>query len=160
HGTRVDVPAPVGGAIYMHPDNHVLHEAHEAPAWVKTSPFVAMILGFALAWFMYIRAFPRAPAALARQQHPLYNFLLNKWYFDELYGAVFVRGARRLGTLLWRGGDGGVIDGSINGLALGIIPRLTRRAQRLQSGYVIHYALAMVLGIVVLLTWITLRGVN
>ncbi len=159
-GLNLDVPAPVGGAIYMHPDNHVLHDAHHAPKWVKASPFIAMLAGLALAWIMYIKAFPRAPAALAAQQRPLYRFLLNKWYFDELYNATFVAGARWLGRVLWKGGDGGVIDGSINGLALGVIPRLTRRAQRLQSGYVIHYALAMVLGIVVLLTWVTLRGVN
>ena len=156
----VAVAVSGAGAIFMHPDNHVLHDAHDAPAWVKASPFVVMLIGLALAFYMYILAFPRAPRALAHHQRPLYNFLLNKWYFDEAYNAIFVTGARRLGRVLWKGGDGGIIDGAINGVALGVIPRLTRRAQRLQSGYVIHYALAMVLGLVVLLTWATLRGMN
>lgn len=157
HATVVD-PATVGqGAIYMHPDNHVMHEAHSVPAWVKVSPFIAMLSGFALAWLMYIRN-PGAPAKLAAQQPGLYQFLLNKWYFDELYNAVFVRPARWIGSKLWTAGDGAVIDGAINGLALGIIPRMTRFAGRVQSGYLFHYAFAMVIGIVGLLIWVMLRG--
>ncbi|MGL5008552.1 MAG: NADH-quinone oxidoreductase subunit L, partial [Paracoccaceae bacterium] len=104
------------GAIYIGADNHVIHEAHEAPKWVKVSPFVAMILGFLLAFQFYIRR-PDLPGKLARQQAPLYQFLLNKWYFDELYDAVFVRPAKWLGGFLWKRGDGDVIDGSINGVA-------------------------------------------
>ncbi|MFN3526321.1 MAG: proton-conducting transporter membrane subunit, partial [Paracoccus sp. (in: a-proteobacteria)] len=147
------------GAIYMHPDNHVMHDAHYVPAWVKVSPFVAMLIGLALAWLMYIRH-PEAPAKLAAQQRGLYQFLLNKWYFDELYDFVFVRPARWIGAKLWTRGDGAVIDGAINGLAMGIIPRLTRFAGRVQSGYVFHYAFAMVLGIVGLLIWVMMRGAH
>ena len=143
------------GAIYLGADNHVIHEAHNAPAWVKVSPFVAMVLGFLLAWKFYIRS-PELPAKLAAQQRPLYLFLLNKWYFDELYDAIFVRPAKWLGRFLWQKGDGIVIDGSLNGIALGIIPFFTRLAGRLQSGYVFTYAFAMVLGIAALLTWMTL----
>jgi NADH-quinone oxidoreductase subunit L len=157
HAAVVD-PATVGqGAIYMHPDNHVMHDAHSVPAWVKVSPFIAMLSGFALAWLMYIRN-PAAPAKLAAQQPGLYQFLLNKWYFDEVYNAVFVRPARWIGAKLWTAGDGAVIDGAINGLALGIIPRMTRFAGRVQSGYLFHYAFAMVIGIVGLLIWVMLRG--
>ena len=159
HAAPADVPAPVGGAIYMHPDNHVLHEAHSVPKWVKVSPFIAMLIGLFTAWMMYIRN-PSAPARLAAHQAPLYRFLLNKWYFDELYDAVFVRPTKWLGRALWTGGDGRTIDGAINGLAMGLIPRLTRFAGRVQSGYLFHYAFGMVLGLVGLLIWVMARSVN
>jgi NADH-quinone oxidoreductase subunit L len=145
------------GAIFFGPENNVLHEAHDVPKWVKVSPFVAMVLGFMLAWKMYI-ASPDWPAKLAAQQRPLYLFLLNKWYFDELYDLIFVRAAKWLGKFLWKNGDGNVIDGTINGVAMGIIPMLTRLAGRAQSGYLFHYAFAMVLGIVALVTWMSLSG--
>ena len=154
---RTDVPAPVGGAIYMHPDNHVIHEAHAAPKWVKVSPFIAMLIGLFTAWMMYIR-YPEAPAKLAATQRPLYNFLLNKWYFDEIYDRIFVRPARWLGRVLWIDGDGKIIDGTINGITMGLIPRLARFAGWLQSGYIFHYALAMVLGVLGLLIWVMMRG--
>ncbi len=153
--------APTGaapkGAIFMGPDNHVIHAAHEAPNWVKVSPFIAMIIGFAVAWLFYIKN-PELPKRLAAQQRPLYLFLLNKWYFDEVYDFVFVRPAKWLGSFLWRRGDGDVIDGSINGVAMGIIPFFTRLAGRAQSGYIFTYAFSMVLGIGVLITWMTLFG--
>ncbi|RUS59208.1 NADH-quinone oxidoreductase subunit L [Pseudorhodobacter sp. E13] len=151
HGT-----APKG-AIFFGPDNHTIHSAHEVPKWVKVSPFFAMLIGFALAWKFYIQS-PELPGKLAAQQRPLYLFLLNKWYFDELYDLIFVRPAKWLGAFLWKRGDGNVIDGSINGVAMGIIPMLTRLAGRVQSGYIFHYAFAMVLGIVALVTWMTLSG--
>ena len=88
----------------------------------------------------------------------LYRFLLNKWYFDEIYDFLFVRPARWLGTLLWKGGDGGVIDGTLNGVAMGIVPWFTRLAGRAQSGYLFHYAFAMVLGLVVLTLWLGIAG--
>jgi NADH-quinone oxidoreductase subunit L len=145
------------GAIFMHPDNHVLDEAHYAPKWVKVSPFVAMALGFGLAWVMYIRR-PELPGKVAAANWPLYQFLLNKWYFDEIFDFLFVRPAKSAGRLLWRYGDGATIDGGINGLAMGIIPFFTRLAGRAQSGYLFHYAFAMVLGIAVLITLMTLTG--
>ncbi|MTD99471.1 NADH-quinone oxidoreductase subunit L [Paracoccus sp. YIM 132242] len=154
--------APAGyeqGAIFMRGDNHVMHDAHSVPAWVKMSPFIAMLIGLGLAWLMYIR-YPNAPAKLAAQQPALYQFLLNKWYFDEIYHFIFVRPALWIGRALWTGGDGAVIDGAINGVAMGIIPRLTRFAGRVQSGYLFHYAFAMVLGIVGLLIWVMMRGAH
>ncbi len=99
-------------------------------------------------WFYIVN--PRLPKALAEQQHGLYNFLLNKWYFDEIYDFLFVRPALWVGRFLWRRGDGGVIDGGINGLAMGVIPFVTRLAGRAQSGYLFHYAFAMVLGLLAL----------
>ena len=148
---------PGQGAIFKHPDNHVLHEAHLVPKWVKVSPFIAMLLGFGLAYLMYIRR-PDLPGKLAEQQRPLYNFLLNKWYFDELYDFIFVKPAVAVGRLLWKYGDTNTIDGGINGVALGIVPFFTRLANKAQSGYMFTYAFAMVLGITVLLTYVSLFG--
>ena len=160
-GTAETTTAEAGhapqGAIFMAPDNTVMERAHEAPTWVKVSPFVAMLIGFGVSWMFYIRS-PSLPGRLAAQQPVLYRFLLNKWYFDEVYELVFVRSAKALGSFLWKRGDGNVIDGSLNGVALGIIPFFTRLAGRAQSGYLFHYAFAMVIGIAVLLTWMTLSG--
>jgi NADH-quinone oxidoreductase subunit L len=145
------------GSILMAEGNHTLHDAHYVPKWVKVSPFVAMLAGLALAYQMYIRR-PDWPAKLAENQRPLYLFLLNKWYFDEIYDAVFVRPAKALGRLLWKRGDGAIIDGAINGMAMGVVPFFTRLAGRAQSGYLFHYAFAMVLGIIAVVTWMTLFG--
>ncbi|MFN5998045.1 MAG: NADH-quinone oxidoreductase subunit L [Paracoccaceae bacterium] len=152
--TRVDADK---AAKAEHAPTTMINAAHVVPSWVKVSPFVAMLIGFGLAWLFYIKD-PSLPRRLATQQRPLYLFLLNKWYFDELYDVIFVRPAKWLGNFLWKKGDGNVIDGSLNGVALGIIPFFTRLAGRAQSGYLFHYAFAMVLGIVVLVTWMTLFG--
>jgi NADH-quinone oxidoreductase subunit L len=145
------------GAIFMGPDNHVIELAHESPVWVSLAPFIAMLLGLAVAYLFYIRN-PKLPGQLAEQQAPLYRFLLNKWYFDELYDVLFVRSAKALGNLLWKRGDGDIIDGTLNGVALGIVPFFTRLAGRAQSGYIFTYAFAMVLGIVGLITWMSIAG--
>tara|TARA_R110000764_G_scaffold65814_3_gene137551 strand:- start:8377 stop:10497 length:2121 start_codon:yes stop_codon:yes gene_type:complete len=150
---------PGEGALYMGPDNHVLEDAHASPVWVKVSPFVAMLGGFLMALWFYIWN-PTLPARLAENQRPLYLFLKNKWYFDELYDVVFVRPTKWIGRQLWKKGDGDVIDGTLNGVALGIVPFLTRLAGRAQSGYIFTYAFAMVIGIAVLITWMTLGGAN
>jgi NADH-quinone oxidoreductase subunit L len=155
HGAFVGAPGE--GAIHVGPDNHALDDAHAAPTWVKLSPFVAMLIGLGLAWQMYIRR-PDWPGRLAAQQRPLYLFLLNKWYFDEIYDFLFARPALALGRLLWKQGDGAVIDGGINGLAMGVVPWFTRVAGRMQSGYIFTYALFMVLGIAALITWMTIGG--
>jgi NADH-quinone oxidoreductase subunit L len=146
-----------GPSIFFGPENHVIHDAHEAPAWVKASPFVAMLIGLGLSYLFYI-VNPELPKALARQQRGLYLFLLNKWYFDELYDRLFVRPAFWLGRLLWKKGDGATIDGGINGVALGLVPWVTRLAGRVQSGYVFHYAFAMVLGLVAITLWLMIRS--
>ena len=148
---------PGQGAIYVAPENTTLDDAHSVPIWVKLSPFFAMLLGFVTAYIFYIRS-PHLPRQLAQQQAPLYNFLLNKWYFDELYNAIFIKPAMWLGKFLWKRGDTAIIDGGLNGIALGIIPMLTRLAGRAQSGYVFTYAFAMVIGIAVILTYFTITG--
>jgi NADH-quinone oxidoreductase subunit L len=145
------------GAIFMHPDSTVLDDAHHAPTWVKVSPFIAMLIGFITALWFYVWD-PALPGRVAETNRPLYLFLLNKWYFDEIYDAIFVRPAKALGGLLWKRGDGDVIDGAVNGVAMGLIPWLTRAAGRAQSGYIFTYAFAMVIGIAVLVTWMTMFG--
>ncbi len=147
------------GAIHMAEGNTVLDDAHYVPAWVAASPVMAMLIGLTVAWWFYIRN-PEMPAKLAENQWPLYQLFLNKWYVDELYERIFVRPAKALGTILWKRGDGSVIDGAINGLAMGVIPWMTRRAVRAQTGYIFHYAFAMVIGILALVTWVMLTVGN
>ena len=148
---------PGEAAIYIAPENTILHEAHYVPTWVKLSPFVAMIIGLLTALWFYIWN-PAMPARVAEANRPLYMFLLNKWYFDEIYNTIFVKPAFWIGKNLWKRGDEGTIDGGINGLAMGIIPFFTRLAGRAQSGYIFTYAFAMVIGIAVFVTWMTIGG--
>jgi NADH-quinone oxidoreductase subunit L len=148
---------PGEGALYIAPDNHVLDDAHAAPKWVKVSPFVAMALGFIVAyWFYIVNA--SLPARLAANQRPLYLFLLNKWYFDEIYDAVFVKPTLAIGRFLWKRGDGNTIDGFLNGVAMGVVPFFTRLAGKAQTGYIFTYAFWMVLGIAALVTWMSIGG--
>jgi NADH-quinone oxidoreductase subunit L len=145
------------GALYMGADNHVLDDAHHAPNWVKVSPFIAMLSGLIIAIWFYILN-PSLPGRLATAQRPLYLFLLNKWYFDEIYNALIVKPTIGLGRFLWKRGDGNVIDGFLNGVAMGIVPFFTRLAGKAQTGYIFTYAFWMVLGIAGLVTWMTLGG--
>lgn len=144
------------GAIFMGAENDVIDAAHHAPAWVKMSPFFAMLAGLIVAWLFYIRDVS-LPRRLAEAQPSLYRFLLNKWYFDELYDRIFVRPALWLGYQFWKKGDG-QIDRAIDGMAVGIVPSFTRFLNRMQSGYLFHYAFAIVIGIVGLMFWVVLNG--
>lgn len=156
-GSMDSVGAFFGTAIFMAEGNELLNLAHYVPVWVRVSPAVAMVLGFALAWLFYIRR-TDLPHRLASNQPILYQFLLNKWYFDEIYDAIFVRPAIWLGRFLWKKGDGATIDGGINGLSMGVLPFLNRVYARVQSGFIYHYAFAMVIGIALLVTYVTLTG--
>ncbi|MGO4564974.1 NADH-quinone oxidoreductase subunit L [Rhizobium sp. 2YAF20] len=143
------------GSLFTLPDNKILEELERVPALVSLSPFIAMLLGLVTAWYMYIKS-PETPRNLARQHRILYQFLLNKWYFDELYDFLFVRSAKRLGRFLWKQGDGGIIDTyGPNGVAARVVD-VTNRVVRLQTGYLYHYAFAMLLGIAALVTWMML----
>ncbi|TSE01745.1 NADH-quinone oxidoreductase subunit L [Mesorhizobium intechi] len=142
-------------SLFTLPDNHILHEIHELPLWVELSPFIAMLIGFAVAWKFYIRS-PEMPVNLAKQNRGLYAFLLNKWYFDELYDFLFVRPAKRLGHFLWKTGDGTVIDGlGPDGISARVVD-VTNRVVKLQTGYLYHYAFAMLIGVAALVTWMML----
>ncbi|MEM8569406.1 MAG: NADH-quinone oxidoreductase subunit L [Pseudomonadota bacterium] len=151
------LPASQIGAVYFAPDNTVIEDAHHSPKWVKVSPFVAMLIGLGFAYWFYI-VDPTRPRALADAQPILYRFLLNKWYFDEIYDLLFVRPVRRLSSFLWKKGDGATIDGTINTVAMGFVPYVTRLAGRAQSGYLFHYALAMVVGLIVFVLWLSIGG--
>ncbi len=139
-------------AVLVLEGNDSIEAAHHVPLWVKLLPLVLAVVGIALAWLMYIRR-PELPARLAERVRPLYLFLLNKWYFDELYDWAFVRPAHYLGRGLWKSGDGAVIDGvGPDGVAAAAL-NLARQASRLQTGYLYHYAFAMLIGVAGLVTW-------
>lgn len=143
------------GALFTLPTNEILDHYHHVPTWVKLSPFTAMIIGFIVAWIFYIRS-PEMPKALAERHRGLYQFLLNKWYFDELYDFLFVRPAKWLGRLFWKGGDGWLIDGfGPDGISARVLD-VTNRVVKMQSGYLYHYAFAMLIGVAALVTWMML----
>jgi NADH-quinone oxidoreductase subunit L len=128
------------------------HAVATLPVWVEAGPFVVTILGFVVAFYYYV-LHPELPPRMAARRGLLYTFLYNKWYFDELYEVLFVRPTFWIGRLFWHEGDERVIDGvGPNGVAARVIDA-TREAVRLQSGYVYHYAFAMLIGVVVLTTW-------
>jgi NADH-quinone oxidoreductase subunit L len=137
--------------------NHILEEMHHVPWMVAWLPTAMMALGFLVAWIFYIRK-PYLPAELARQHEVLYRFLLNKWYFDEIYDFLFVRPAKWLGRALWKGGDGWLIDGfGPDGVSARVLD-VTRNVVRLQTGYLYHYAFAMLIGAAALITWFMFAG--
>ncbi|WP_323036521.1 NADH-quinone oxidoreductase subunit L [Pararhodobacter sp.] len=156
-GSHEFVHAWFGHSIFMLDSNHTIYNAHEAPVWVKVAPFIAMVFGFCLSYLFYMMK-PHLPGKLAANQPILYRFLLNKWYFDEIYEAIFVRPSIALGRFLWKRGDENTIDGFLNGLSLSVLPKLNRVYARVQSGYLYTYAFAMVLGIAALVTYVTLTG--
>ncbi len=148
-----------GEALKVLPQHTALAAAHDVPLWVKLSPLVAAGAGIALAYVLYAFA-PAWPARLAERFQGLYRFLLHKWYFDELYDHLFVRPAFFLGRNLWKTGDGTLIDGlGPDGVAVAV-RRVARRVAALQTGYLYHYAFAMLIGVVGLITWYVLRRVG
>ncbi|MGC6471748.1 MAG: NADH-quinone oxidoreductase subunit L [Parvibaculales bacterium] len=146
-----------GSAIFTNPDNTILIDLHLVPKAVIYAPLMAMIAGFVTAWYFYIRK-PDVPVQLAKEQDILYRFLLNKWYFDELYDVIFVRPAKWLARRLWKIGDGLIIDGLGPDGVAGQVQRMTQRVVKIQSGYVYHYAFAMLLGVAGLASWFMLAG--
>src|SRR3954468_2414989 len=137
-------------SVKMHP--HIIEEMHHIPQTIAFLPTVMMALGFVVSWLFYIRR-PYLPVELARQHQMLYRFLLNKWYFDELYDFIFVRPAKWIGRFLWKKGDGFVIDGlGPDGVSARVLD-VTRNVVKLQTGYLYHYAFAMLIGVAGLITW-------
>jgi NADH-quinone oxidoreductase subunit L len=144
-----------GGSLVVSPE--VVEAAHGVPLWVKWSATIAMLIGFATAWYMYM-VDKGLPARLAAANRGLYLFLLNKWYFDELYDFLFVRPAFYIGNALWKGFDDWLVDRTIvEGLGARV-KDVTGRVVRLQSGYLYHYAFIMLIGIALLLTWAITAG--
>ena len=130
----------------------ILEEMHHIPAMIAFLPTVMMVVGFVVSWLFYIRK-PYLPVELANQHPGLYQFFLNKWYFDELYDFLFVRPTKWLGRFLWKKGDGAIIDGfGPDGVSARVLD-VTRNVVRLQTGYLYHYAFAMLIGAAGLITW-------
>jgi NADH-quinone oxidoreductase subunit L len=135
----------------------VMEAMHHVPPLVVWLPTVMLALGWGVAAYFYLYR-PDLPEGLARQHVVLYRFLLNKWYFDEIYDVIFVRPALWLGRVLWRGGDGRVIDGfGPDGVSARVLD-VTRNVVRLQTGYLYHYAFAMLIGAAALITWFMFSG--
>ncbi len=139
-------------SILLSIDNTILKDFHYVPTSVKLAPFFAMLIGLSTAIYFYLIN-PEVPRKLANQQPILYNFLLNKWYFDELYNFIFVSAVNKLGNFFWKVGDVKIINGSIHSLALLVVPYFVAIASRLQSGFVFHYALVMIIGFTAILSF-------
>lgn len=133
------------GSIVNAETNHIMHAMHEVPEWVPLAPTVMGLSGIALAYIMYMFV-PSLPGKLASAFHPIYLFLLNKWYFDELYDFLFVRPCQRLARTLWKVGDAQIIDGMPNGAA-SLTVEASRGAVKLQTGKLANYAFAMIIGL-------------
>jgi NADH-quinone oxidoreductase subunit L len=137
-------------SVKMNP--HILEDMEHMPVLLGYLPFVMMVLGLAVSYLFYIRR-PYLPEDLANQQPMLYEFLLNKWYFDELYDLIFVRPTKWIGRFLWKFGDGYIIDGfGPDGVSAWVLD-VTRNVVKIQTGYLYHYAFAMLIGVAGLITW-------
>lgn len=145
------------GSIVNAPHNHIMHEAHEVPSWVPLAPTVVGVAGIALAYVLYM-FLPHLPGRIAAAVPGLYRFLLNKWYFDELYDRAIVRPIRALAVQLWKVGDVKIIDGMPNGAA-SLTAQASGRVVRFQTGRVANYAFAMIIGLVLFVS-IFLFGVG
>ena len=146
-----------GASLYRAPENRIIDDIHSVPGFIPWVPTIMMVLGLALAYLFYIR-YPALPGRLSGQHEPGYRFLLNKWYFDELYDIVLVRPAMWLGRAFWKQGDGAVIDGlGPDGVSARVVD-FARGAVALQTGYVFHYAFAMLIGVAALVTWFMFAG--
>ncbi|MFT4091441.1 MAG: NADH-quinone oxidoreductase subunit L [Asticcacaulis sp.] len=143
-----------GHAIFHGPHNHVLHDAHHIEEkWVKFAPLVVTLLGTLGAVYYYLMR-PDVPKAMAAKQGGFYRFLYNKWYFDELYQVVFVKGSKALGDFFWKVVDVKIIDGlGPNGAAWAAL-KSAKNLVKSQTGFLYHYAFVMFLGIAGLLTWV------
>ena len=146
-------------AIAVLPDHDSIGKVleHHPAFFIKYLPLFVSLAGFGLAYFMYM-ARPTAPDTLMNAFPGVYRFLLNKWYFDEIYDFIFTRNVFRFGRWFWKGGDTYVIDGfGPDGLSATVV-RAARRLGAIQTGYLYHYAFAMIVGIVVLLGWYVFLG--
>jgi NADH-quinone oxidoreductase subunit L len=144
-----------GGSVVVM--DELVEAVHSVPFWARAASTIAMLIGFAVAWYMYM-VDKTAPARLADANRGLYQFLLNKWYFDELYNFLFVRPALWIGNALWKGFDDWLVDQTIvEGLGARV-KDVTGRVVKLQSGYLYHYAFVMLIGIAAILTWVITTG--
>jgi NADH-quinone oxidoreductase subunit L len=145
-----------GDSIFILPTNTAMENAHHVPTWVKLFPIGLAASGVALAVLFYGFA-TDMPGRVVSLFRPIHTFFFNKWYFDELYDIIFVKPAVRFGAFLWQRGDRDTIDGfGPDGLSA-LVMRISGYAARIQSGFVFHYAFAMLIGVVVLVSWYYFR---
>jgi len=147
-----DMKAFWGDSIYVLPGTDPIAAAHHVPGWVKLLPIIVAVVGIIGAYYAYMMN-KELPGKLAARFQGIYKFLLNKWYFDELYDFLFVRPSQRLGRALWKDGDGAVIDGLGPDGVASAARYLAERVARIQSGFVYHYAFAMLIGVAGIVTW-------
>ncbi|QMW21840.1 NADH-quinone oxidoreductase subunit L [Sandaracinobacteroides saxicola] len=127
------------------------------PGWVHWAPFVVMATGFLIAFRNYILD-PAAPARFVAHWRVLHDFLVHKWYFDELYDWLFVRPAKAIGRFFWQRGDVGVIDRFGPDGVSAVVAAGSGVARRFQTGYLYSYALVMLLGVAAAATFFMVRG--
>jgi NADH-quinone oxidoreductase subunit L len=144
-------------AISILPNHTALANMEHIPEWVEMAPLAMGVSGIALAYLLYV-VFPSIPGALASGLRGIYLFVLNKWYFDELFDFLFVRPAFKIGRAFWQGGDGAVIDGVGPDGVAAATRDIAKRVGALQSGYLYHYAFAMLVGVAVLISWYVFTG--
>ena len=156
-----DLQAFWGESFPAHGLTHqVMTEAHhvkETVSFVVWAPFVVMLMGLGIAYYYYIRR-PELPPKMGQSQNFIYRLVKNKWYFDELYNAVFIKNAFRIGKFFWKKGDGATIDGLGPDGVSALVLRITRGVVRLQTGYLYHYAFAMLIGVAFLITYYMFFG--
>jgi NADH-quinone oxidoreductase subunit L len=145
-----------GDSIFILPTHTAMENAHHVPVWVKMLPIVLAASGVILAVICYV-FFTGLPARIAGLFRPLYMFFFNKWYFDELYDLIFVKPALRIGHFFWVRGDRDTIDGFGPDGMSALVYRISGACSRIQTGFVFHYAFAMLIGVVVLISWYVLR---
>ncbi len=139
------------GSIFY--NENLIHAMHAVPYWVKYSAFTVMVLGFVGAWWAYIKD-PSIPGKFVAQFRYVHKFVANKWYFDELYNAIFVKPAFWIGRKLWKWGDEGTIDRFGPNGAAWVVAQGAVYAKKIQSGYLYSYALIMLMGLVAAITWV------
>jgi len=140
-----------------HPVMQELAEAFHGPLAMalhafSTAPFWLALAGVVCAYYMYMIN-PALPAAIKRAVQPLYTLLENKYYMDWINENILARGARMLGVGLWKGGDQAVIDGTLVNGSWKLVGWVAGVVRRVQSGFLYHYALAMIVGVLVLMSW-------
>ena len=143
-------------SLFVLPENDTIEAAHSAPFWVKKMPLVVGILGVLFAYVFYIVR-PTMPSTIARIFKPLHRLFFNKWWFDELYHAVFVKNTVRLGNLFWKS-DKNVVDGIGPDGVAGFSVRFARGLSAFQSGYVYQYALVMIVALVSIISWFVFKA--
>jgi len=145
-----------GSALFLAGEN-VMEEAHHVPTWVVISPFIAMVIGLATAWYFYIKQ-PDMPGKFVKTFRFAHALSYNKWYFDELYDILFVRSAMKLGMIFWKRGDEDTIDRFGPDGVSALVVRVADKFKQMQTGYLYHYAFAMLIGLSAFVSWFVLGG--